>query len=129
MGLQEKQTFAEVNEKYLPVKLEELKTVTGAQIEVSFDVASFTTVNGIKAIPDSIFTRLNSDMADICKDKLGKEAVGEAIKKINIVNHATGGFVLDLNAGTFTVTAKLDGSLGKDIPSYGDYKKFLMAKL
>ena len=129
MGLAEKQAWAAFKENSMPAKLSELQKTTGTNVEVAFDEPSFT-IEAVQWVADSFFKRFLNDLEEICGDKLGKEAVSEAIKKIFIKHSATATTPeLNLTGGTLTITAKWDGSAGSDYPGMGDYKTFLMSKL
>lgn len=130
MGLAEKQALANMKERYLPAQLDALKAAMGgAVVDVTFDDASFTSVAAAQMIPNGLFVRLNADLNEITVDALGKATLQESLKKIHIVCHAQNSYSLDLTGGTLTITGKFDGSLGNDLPGYGDYKQYLMSKL
>ncbi|RKH50598.1 hypothetical protein [Corallococcus aberystwythensis] len=114
----------------LAPKIAELKEAAGgADIQVSIDEASFTTVAAIQMISNGFFDRLIDDMKNICNDDVGKEAVRDGIKAIQLAHKDDPGFALDLAGGTMTLRAKMDGSLGEDLPGYGTYKELMLKKL
>jgi hypothetical protein len=129
MGLAERKAMASFKKDYFQPKIDELRDASGgAPIEVTLDEASFTTVDSINMIT-SVFDRIVDDMKRICDDDVGKEAVRDGVKAFHIVHKDDKGFNLDLANGTLTLRAKMDGSLGEDVPGYGEYKDFLMKKL
>ncbi|RUO88110.1 hypothetical protein D7Y11_37150 [Corallococcus sp. AB018] len=111
-------------------KVAELKgAAAGADIQVTLDEASFTTVAAIQMLSNGVFDRLIDDMKSVCSDAIGKQAVREGIQTLHIVHTDAPGFTLDLTDGTLTLRAKVDGSLGEDLPGYGTYRAFLLKKL
>ncbi|RKG50583.1 hypothetical protein D7X30_37670 [Corallococcus sp. AB011P] len=111
-------------------KVAELKEAAGgADLQVTLDEASFTTVAAIQMLSNGVFDRLIDDMKSVCIDDIGKQAVREGIQTLHIVHRDAPGFTLELTGGTFTVRAKVDGSLGEDLPGYGTYRAFLLKKL
>lgn len=130
MGLAERKEMASFKKDYFAPKIAELNEAAGgADIQATLDEASFTTVAAIQMISNGVFDRLIDDMKYICNDDVGKEAVRDGIKTLHIVHKDEPGYTLDLTNGTLTVRAKLDGSIGEDLPGYGAYKDFMMQKL
>ena len=130
MGLAEKQAMAQFKEKQYPEWHKKLTTALGKPIEVTFEDMTFTTVDGVRNLPSCFFDRFTADVAAICKDKLGKEAMQGAVKSVCVKYTSTPKeFKLDLTEGVFTITAKWDGSPGTDCPGAGNYKTFFMSKL
>jgi hypothetical protein len=129
VGLAEKQALATFKEKQLSALVEALKKTTGTDLAVTVDEASFT-VNAIGKLQFGFFDRFNLDLAAICKDNLGKEAIKESLKSVVIKNTTEAKKIaMDLSGGVFTVTGKWDGSPGDDLPGKGDYQKYIMTKL
>ncbi|NOK23833.1 hypothetical protein [Corallococcus carmarthensis] len=130
MGLAERKEMAAFKKDSFAPKVAELKEAAGgADIQVTLDEASFTTVAAIQMISNGIFDRLIDDMKYVCNDDVGKEAVRDGIKTLHIVHKDEPGFTLDLTGGTLTVRAKVDGSIGEDLPGYGAYKDLMLKKL
>ncbi len=130
MGLAEKQAMAQFKEKLFPDWHKKLTTALGKPIDVTFEDMTFTTVDGVRYLPSCFFDRFTADVAAICKDKLGKEAMQGAVTSVCVKYTPTPkDFKLELSDSVFTVTAKWDGSLGTDCPAAGAYKTFFMSKL
>ncbi|WP_223633347.1 hypothetical protein [Corallococcus sp. EGB] len=130
MGLAERQELAAFKQDTLPAKLAELKEAArGADLQVTLDEESFTTVAAIQWLSHGIFDRLIDDMRRVCGDAIGKQAVREGLQRVHLVHQEAPGYTLELKDGTLTVRAKLDGSIGDDLPGYGTYKDFLYKKL
>lgn len=96
---------------------------------MTLDEANFTTVAAIQMLSHGVFDRLIDDMKSVCSDDVGKQAVREGIRTLHIVHKDAPGFAQDLMDGTLTVRAKVDGSLGEDLPGYGTYRAFMLKKL
>ncbi|TSC31377.1 hypothetical protein [Corallococcus sp. Z5C101001] len=130
MGLAERKEMAAFKRDSFEPKVQELRQAAGgADIQATLDEASFTTVAAIQMISNGIFDRLIDDMKSVCDDDIGKEAVRDGIKTVHILHKDEAGYTLELGGGTFTIRAKVDGSLGDDLPGYGAYKDFLLKKL
>ncbi|CAM4479700.1 hypothetical protein [Corallococcus exiguus] len=130
MGLAERSEMAAFKNDTFASKVAELKeAAAGADIQVTLDEASFTTVAAIQMLSNGVFDRLIDDMKSVCSDAIGKQAVREGIQTLHIVHKDAPGFTLDLTDGTLTLRAKVDGSLGEDLPGYGTYRAFLLKKL
>ncbi|GMU02063.1 hypothetical protein KH5H1_61830 [Corallococcus caeni] len=130
MGLAERKEMAAFKKDYLAPKVAELKEAAGgADIQVTLDEASFTSVAAIQMISNGFFDRLIDDMKYICNDDVGKEAVRDGVKVVQVSHKEDPGYTLDLSGGTLTLRAKLDGSIGEDLPGYGAYKDLMLKKL
>ncbi|MCY1030739.1 hypothetical protein OV207_04670 [Corallococcus sp. BB11-1] len=130
MGLAERKELATFKEESLGPKLAELReAAAGAQLQFTLDEASFTSVGAIQMLSNGVLDRLIDDLKAVCVDTIGKEAVRDGIQTVHVVHKEEAGYTLDLTGGTLTVRAKLDGSLGSDLPGYGDYKRFLLRTL
>ncbi|MHA7631786.1 hypothetical protein [Corallococcus sp. M7] len=130
MGLAERSELAAFKKDALDAKVAELReAAAGADIRVTLDEASFTNTAAIQMLSNGVFDRLIDDMKSVCRDDIGKQAVREGIQTLHIVHKDAPGFTLELTGGTLTLRAKLDGSLGEDLPGYGQYKAFLLKKL
>jgi hypothetical protein len=130
MGLAERQMMAKLKDQWLPDYQTKLNEALGCPVEIVMDEASFATVDSISYLGTLFFDRFTSGVREICSDKLGKEALQEAMKKV-VIHHTTAekSHKLDLSGGTFSATGKWDGSLGTDTPGSSEYKEFLMTKL
>ncbi|MCY1047699.1 hypothetical protein OV208_40760 [Corallococcus sp. bb12-1] len=130
MGLAERKELAAFREESFAPKLEELRAAAGgADLQVTLDEASFTSVAAIQMISNGIFDRLIDDLKAVCGDTIGKEAVRDGIKTVHVIHKEDPGYTLELSGGTLTLKAKVDGSLGSDLPAYGDYKRYLLRTL
>ncbi|AFE06008.1 hypothetical protein COCOR_04752 [Corallococcus coralloides DSM 2259] len=130
MGLAERSELAAFKKDSLDAKVAELKeAAAGADIQVTLDEASFTSTAAIQMLSNGVFDRLIDDMKSVCSDAIGKQAVREGLQTLHIVHKDAPGFTLELTGGTLTLRAKLDGSLGEDLPGYGQYRAFLLKKL
>ena len=130
MGLAERQAMAQFKEGYLPEFQLKLNEAIGKPVEIAIDETSFSTVDGIRYLSTSFFDRFVTDIQAICQDKLGKEALQEAIKKVQISYTAQDkAYKMDIANGTFSCQGKWEGSLGNDCPSAGMYKEFLVPRL
>jgi hypothetical protein len=129
MGLAERNELAAFKQDVLGPKTQELKDAAhGADIQVVLDEEGLT-VPAIQMLSNGVFDRLIDDLKDVCKDAIGKQAVREGFKALRVHHQEAPGFTLELSGGTLVLRAKLDGSIGSDLPGYGAYKTFLMKKL
>lgn len=80
-------------------------------------------------LSNGVFDRLIDDMRRVCADAIGKQAVRECLRTVHVVHKEAPGYTLGLKDGTLTLHAKLDGSIGEDLPGYGTHKDFLFKKL
>ncbi|RKG73017.1 hypothetical protein D7W79_26780 [Corallococcus exercitus] len=130
MGLAERTEWATFKQESFASKVEELKRAAGgADLQVTLDEASFTTVAAIQMLSNGIFDRLIDDLKSVCRDDIGRQAVREGIQTVHIVHKDAPGYTLDLKDGTLAIQAKVDGSIGEDLPGYGAYRSFLLKKL
>ncbi|MFB1485182.1 hypothetical protein [Corallococcus sp. RDP092CA] len=130
MGLAERQELAAFKQDTLPPKVAELReAASGADLQVTLDEESFTTVAAIQMLSNGIFDRLIDDLKLVCRDDIGKQAVREGLQRLHLVHQEAPGYALELKDGTLTVRAKMDGFIGDDLPGHGSYKDFLYKKL
>lgn len=127
MNLETRQARAQWEEKSFPELVKKLETTAGVKIPVEIVWDKFEKAD-IQTLTHGFFGRLNEDLAKICKDKLGKEAVAGSIKKVIVHCVATAAEKkMELKDGTFTVWGawgKSEGYIGS-----GEYNKYLMKTL
>ncbi|RKH37602.1 hypothetical protein D7Y23_39055 [Corallococcus sp. AB050B] len=130
MGLAERQELAAFKQDTFPPKLAELReAASGAEFQVTLDEESFTSAAAVQMLSNGVFDRLIDDLKHVCRDAIGKQAVREGLRTVHVVHKDAPGYTLGLKDGTLTLHAKLDGSIGDDLPGYGAYKDFLFKKL
>jgi hypothetical protein len=130
MGLAEKRKIKELTETALPEREKELLEITGSPIRYEVDWESLANdAEGLNFLDNLSCHRLNMALRVICADELGREAVGEALKTVKLVNVATpadmkiefGGGVLEMRCA---YAKRTDGMY-----SDNQIREVLMAKL
>ncbi len=85
MGLEEKRRLSKLKEDTFPKFDDELKQITGADIHYDIDWDSFaSSIDAMNALEQSALPTINAAFRDLCRDKIGKDAVQESIKKIHL---------------------------------------------
>ncbi len=107
MGLKEKRMIHQQKEEILPSISNELKEISGADIEWVVDWDSFSkSFEALNNIENQGLRRILDAFRDVCKDDIGKEAVQEGVKQIMVKNFEDVSEVkntFDSGAGVLTV--------------------------
>ena len=87
MGLAERRRLKQLREEIQPKRQEELQGATGSAITLEVDWNSVgEEPNALSRIDEYGFVRLVEGFKQICRDSLGREAVGEKIKAVRMIN-------------------------------------------
>ena len=87
MGLAEKRLAQEIQNEKLPAFESKLKEITGYDLKVDIDWATFTTYDSYPLTRlDIVFDDLTGFVKKICTDDMGKEALQEAMSTIKLTN-------------------------------------------
>lgn len=106
MGLKEKRMIQQQKDEVLPSISNELKEISGAEIEWDVDWDSFSkSLEALYNIENQGLRRILDAFRDVCKDDIGKEAVQEGVKKIVVRNFDDASEVKNtFDAGTGVLT-------------------------
>jgi hypothetical protein len=87
MGLNEKRKIKELQEATFPERTRELKEITGSALAYDVDWASFADdLEALNFVDNLSCHRTNMALRVICRDDLGKQAVGEGLRTIKLKN-------------------------------------------
>jgi hypothetical protein len=87
MGLREKRRIAELNDEVVLDLIGQTKTLTGAEIPWEVDWESFaSSMEALDNIEHQGLRRISGAINTICRDKIGKDAIREGLKKIVVKN-------------------------------------------
>jgi hypothetical protein len=90
MGLQERRMIQELKDKVLPERSQELAEICGAAIPYDVDWPSFADdAQALNFMDNTACHRLNMALRVICVDEMGREAVREGLKRVQVANVAT----------------------------------------
>jgi hypothetical protein len=129
VGLAEKRKIKELQENDLPARTAELLEITGAPISYDVDWESFDTLEALNFLDNIACHRLNMALRVICSDELGKEAVGEALQTIRLVNtEDENGRSISLDNGVLQITIPFALGTGGYF-SDGEIRQYLMGRL
>jgi len=128
MNMEAKRAKQNFEDKTLPEKLKKLRELTSPELAVEIDWTDFTSKEDISMIGNGFFDRLNADLQKLCKDKIGKDAFNERIKKVVVKCVATKAekrFTLEGDTLTaWGAWGKSEGYIG-----YDEYRKYLEKNL
>ena len=124
-AMRAKQTF---EEKTFPAKLKRLREITNPDLAVEIDWSDFNNKEDITMIGNGFFDRLVSDLEKLCRDKVGKDAFNQRVKKIVVkcvASKAEKRFALEGDTlVAWGAWGKSEGYIG-----YDEYRKFLEQNL
>ena len=105
MGLEEKRLVKQLKEEVVPKYEKELQEIAGNQISYDLDWDSFADdMDALNYVESRILTEVSNAFRDLCKDDLGKDAVKESVKKVNVKNLSSYGCDdITLNGGTLNL--------------------------
>ena len=87
MGLNERRKMKELQDVTFPERVKEIAEICGAPIPYEVDWESLTDdLTGLNFIDNASCHRLNMALRVICGDALGREAVGDGLKTVKLVN-------------------------------------------
>jgi hypothetical protein len=87
MGLNERRKIKELQEVVLPGRVKEIEEICGKAIPYEVDWESLADdAEGLNFLDNLSCHRLNMALRVICQDDLGKEAVRDGLKKIQLKN-------------------------------------------
>ena len=86
MGLAEKKVIRNLEENTIPDFLTKLKELSGKDIELDMNWASFQTEKQLLEVEYQVLGRICEGLQIIAQDDLGKEAINETINKIVVNN-------------------------------------------
>jgi hypothetical protein len=86
MGLEERRKMKDLQDTVLPARTKEIEQICGKPIPYEVDWDSFDTFEALNFLDNTSCHRVNMALRVICKDDLGKEAVGEGLKLIKLKN-------------------------------------------
>ena len=87
MGLAERRKIKELTDTTIPEREKELLEITGHPIRYDIDWESLANdAEGLNFLDNLSCHRLNMALRVICTDALGKEAVGDGLKTVKLIN-------------------------------------------
>ena len=105
MGLEEKRMVKQLKDEVVPRAERELQQITGTKITYDVDWDSFADdADALGYFESRITTEIATALRTLCRDDLGKEAVAEQIKQIQV--HNRGDYNCDditLNGGALKI--------------------------
>jgi len=128
MNLQAMRAKQNFEEKTLPAKLKRLREITSPELAVEIDWSDFTNKEDINMIGNGFFDRVLADLEKLCRDKVGKEAFNQRVKKLVVkcvASKAEKRFALEGN----TLIAWGAWGTSEGYIGYDEYRKFLEQNL
>ncbi|MGB2130511.1 MAG: hypothetical protein ACPHXW_03735 [Marinobacterium sp.] len=113
MGLQEKKWKRSIEEQYSVEFKQDVQSILGTEMEVTFDWDSFTTANEIMYIPTYALDRVKNTFRTLADDQDAKEEIVSQIKTLhikNIVENAEEAKRMNIDDGVFTLEAGFGGN-------------------
>jgi len=86
MGLKEKRMIKMLNDEVIPSIRNELKEMSGVDIEWDVDWSGFKDMKSLMNIENQGLRRILDAFRNICYDEIGKEAIQEGVKKVVVKN-------------------------------------------
>lgn len=115
MGLIEQRMIHELKETTLPAREKELEETCGKAIPYEVDWANLENdPDALRFLDNGSCNRLNMALRVICFDRLGRDAVASALKKVRLVNVGErAAMAVEFHAGTLEMRcAYALGALG-----------------
>lgn len=86
MGLQEKKKQHDMESSIIPEINKEINEITGGDVTIDIDWASFTDVKAMQEIEHQVLGRIREALQVLCEDDFAKGMVKDGFKTIKVIN-------------------------------------------